>query len=187
MGRRKLTVEEKAQRKAERQAKKQAKKVKKQEKDIPLDFMSCMALTVKQIRQTKEYKSLTPLGKQNKSGTYHYGNKSSLRKDPLCKALSNPLNYQAGIKALKEEGKNATTRKRNSRTGNCSVKKRKTPCNTAEYPHIGITTTAEKCCFKKKQSEKTTRKRLKNANAKDIKKMENQVNRKRGRPKKSSS
>jgi hypothetical protein len=185
MGRRKLTIEEKAQRKAERKAKKDAKKiVKVQQKDIPLDFLSCMTLTVKQIRQTKEYKSLTPLGKQNKSGTYHYGNKSSLRKEPLCRALSNPLNYQAGIKSLKTQGKNAAIRKRNSRTGDCLVKQRKAPCDTAAYPHLGFTTTADKCCYKKKQSEKTRNKRLKNAQKKENDKEENKVIRKRGRPKK---
>ena len=124
-------------------------------KDIRLPYEICIGMTVKQIRQTEEYKSLTPLGKRNRSGAYKHGNKSTMRKEELCRALDNPAKYQMKIKELKEKKKNAGKRKRASRKGECSVPKRKLPCNTEEYPHEGLTTTGKKCCYKKKQSRKT--------------------------------
>lgn len=129
-------------------------------KDIRLPYEICIKMTVKQIKQTEEYKSLTPLGKKNRSGAYKYGNKSTMRKEQLCRALDNPKKYQMKIKELKAQKKNAGTRKRETRKGECLVPKRKLPCNTSQYPHEGYTTTGKKCCYKKKQSEKVKRKRM---------------------------
>lgn len=128
-------------------------------KDKKLNLSKCLSMTVKQIKQTPEYKGLTPLGKLNKSGAYHYGNKSTMKKHELCIALSNPKMYHMKIKLLKDQKKKAGTRKRPSRKGRCIDPKRKLPCNTLLYKHEGLTTTGKPCCFKRKMSQQTINKR----------------------------
>ena len=128
------------------------------DKRLPLDM--CMKMTIKEIRATKEYASLTPLGKKNKSGAYKYGNKSYLNKKPLCEALDNPSGYQAKILDLKLQKKNAGPRKRSTRKGKCPAKRNKKKC-PASHPHKGLTTTGKSCCYKKKQSAKVVAKRSK--------------------------
>ena len=128
--------------------------------DKRLSEARCLAMTVKKIKQTKEYKGLTPLGKLNKSGTYHYGNKSTMKKAELCEALNNPRNYHKKNASLKQKKINAGQRKRATRKGECLVAKRKVPCNDPVYKHQGVTTTGKPCCFKNKMSAKTMAKRL---------------------------
>lgn len=145
--------------------KKPTKKVTKKVKiiaDKRLPEARCLGMTVKQIKKTKEYKGLTPQGKLNKSGTYHYGNKSSMKKAELCEALNNPRNYHKKIASLKKKKINAAKRKRPTRKGECLVAKRKVPCKDPVYKHQGVTTTGKPCCFKNKMSAKTMAKRLSN-------------------------
>ena len=129
-------------------------------KDKRLPYSVCSQMTVRQIRQTPEYKGLTPLGKLNKSGTYKYGNKSTMRKEALCQALDNPKRYHEQIISAKKEGKNTGPRKRKTRKGECLVAQRKLPCDGQVYKYEGVTTTGKSCCFKKKMSKKTIDKRL---------------------------
>lgn len=161
---------------------KSSKGVRSPPTDKKLQEGTCLGMTVKQIKQTQEYKGLTPLGKRNKSGTYRYGNKSTMRKAELCEALSNPEKYHLKIGKLKSLKKNAGPRKRPTRTGACLVAKRKIPCNDSVYKFEGLTTTGARCCYKKQQSEKTMAKRMKNA----TKQIKAQAVRPRGRPRKST-
>jgi hypothetical protein len=130
-----------------------------QEKDIRIPYDECMAMTVKQIRQTKAYKLLTPLGKLNRSGSYRYGNKSTLRKRELCIVLDDPQKYHKKIKNLKDRKINAGPRRRSTRKGNCVPKKRLPPCNTQPYVNQGLTTTGKDCCYKKQQSDRVRNQR----------------------------
>lgn len=129
-------------------------------KDIRLPYTICSAMTVREIRRTKEYRSLTPLGVKNVSGSYKHGNKSTMKKESLCRALDNPEKYHNEIKNLISQKKNAGPRKRKTRKGLCLVPKRKPPCSDSKFSHKGLTTTGRSCCYKKKQSEKTMKKRL---------------------------
>jgi hypothetical protein len=135
----------------------------KVEKDIRLPYEKCKGMTVREIRRTKEYKALTPLGVKNPSGAYRFGNKSTMNKEELCKALDNPTAYHKKIKKLISQKKNAGPRKRSTRKGLCLAPKRKVPCSDPAFPHKGVTTTGKACCYKNKQSEKTMNKRLKAA------------------------
>ena len=130
-----------------------------QRKDIRLPLDQCQGMTLKQIRRSIEYKSLTPLGKKNRSGSYRYGNKSYLRKTELCRVLDNPSSYHTQVKNAKKVKKNMGPRKRKTRKGDCLVAIRKLPCNGPVYQHRGLTTTGKQCCFKRKQSKKVTDKR----------------------------
>jgi hypothetical protein len=125
---------------------------------------TCMNMTLKQIRATPEYKKLSPLGKINASGTYHYGNKSSANKKELCWIMSHPVEYQKKVQRNKELGINTAKRKRSTRKGKCLYPRDRKPkngaCKSGKFPYLGITTTGEKCCYKKQQTEKTKRKRL---------------------------
>ena len=134
--------------------------------DLRLTYDECVRMSVRDIRQTEEYKRLTPLGKYNTSGTYHYGNKSRMRKHDLCTALDNPKKYHEYIQTLKVDKRNAATRKRSTRKGLCLTKKRQVPCDGGDFPHKGLTSTGQECCFKKKQSKKTMDKRRKATSAK---------------------
>ena len=155
-------------------------------KDKKLNEGICMGMTVKQIRQTSEYKGLTPLGKQNKSGSYRYGHKSTMRKAELCRVLNDPQMYHSQMAELKSQKKNAGPRKRASRKGSCLVARRKTPCDDRVYKFEGVTTTGEKCCFKKAMKSKTMAKRMKNAAEAIEKRNKNKASGlKKGRPKKS--
>ena len=58
----------------------------KKKQDVRIPYETCMKMTVREIRRSREYKLLTPLGKLNKSGAYHYGKKSTMRKSELCRA-----------------------------------------------------------------------------------------------------
>lgn len=129
-------------------------------KDIRLPYAICSAMTVREIRRTKEYRALTPLGVKNASGAYKHGNKSTMKKEPLCRALDNPEKYHTQIKKLISQKKNAGPRKRETRKGLCLAPKRKTPCSDPAFPYKGLTTTGKNCCYKKKQSKKTMKKRL---------------------------
>ena len=175
--------------------------------DMRLSQHVCENMTVKQIRQTPQYKGLTPLGRRNVSGSYRYGHKSTMKKSELCKVLANPSLYHSENLKLKDEKKPYGARKRASRKGECNVVARKVPCEGQVYKHRGVTTTGEACCFKRKMSKKTIDKRLKNAkiaqdqkerytasvkkNKKSVKrgrpKKTPKPKRKRGRPKKSST
>ena len=128
--------------------------------DQRLPLAECTGMTVKQIRKTKQYRGLTPLGKINVSGSYRYGFKSYMRKDELCEALSNPKLYHEKIAKLKRQKRNAGPRQRTTRRGLCLVKARKPPCNTSAYSFQGYTTTGLNCCYKRKMSAKTMAKRL---------------------------
>lgn len=137
-----------------------------------MQFNKCMNdKTLKQIRKTRAYRELVPFGReQHKSNAYHFGKKSSMRKGDLCQALSNPKTYHATITKNFGTGKrtgpnkikNSAERKRFSRLGNCTPasgpNKRTAPC-TGKFQNEGITTTAKKCCFKKKMSPATIKKR----------------------------
>lgn len=138
-----------------------------------LDLNKCMSMTVKEIRKSTAYKQLIPFGVGNRKSAnpknkYHFGNKSTLRKAPLCEALNNPKQYHAKLKKAYADGKkqnikNTGPRKRYSRTGDCRPYRRKPPCKDPT-PHKGVTTTGKNCCYKKRQSEDTKRKRKANAN-----------------------
>ena len=130
-------------------------------RDKRLPLAKCMDMTLKQIRNSIEYKGLTPLGKSNRSGSYRYGNKSYLRKDQLCRVLDNPSSYHNRVKVAKKSKKNMGPRKRVTRKGACLVAARKLPCNGRVYKHRGLTTTGEACCYKNKQSKKVMDKRSK--------------------------
>ena len=156
-----------------RKSKKSSSPMAKYKKTL-MDVNECMSKTVKQIRKTDAYRKLVPFGTyRNKSNAYHFGNKSSLRKQPLCDALSNPRSYHSKMKKNKGTGKrkgpnkikNSAKRKRYSRLGNCTPSRRKPPCK-APFSNSGLTTTAKKCCYKKAQSSKTKAKRRRNAVAK---------------------
>lgn len=140
-----------------------------------MHFQECKDSTLKQIRRSSAYRQLIPYrhpGRKGKNpGKAHFGNKSSLRKEELCRALDNPKNYHK--KLIKNYGtgkrktmKNSAPRKRFSRTGLClplsGKNKRTAPCK-GKFPHVGITTTAKKCCYAKPQSAKTKQLRKKNA------------------------
>jgi len=178
-------VKKRGTKKAKKVVRKQRKNKKLPPKDKILDEGICMGMTVKQIRKTPEYKGLTPLGKQNKSGSYRYGHKSTMRKAELCRVLNDPQMYHTQMAELKSQKKNAGPRKRSSRKGQCLVEKRKIPCNDLTYKFEGVTMTGEKCCYKKAMKAKTMEKRMKNA-AKAIQERNKNKSsgRKKGRPKK---
>ncbi len=131
--------------------------------DMRLSQHVCENMTVKEIRKTPQYKGLTPLGVRNASGTYRYGHKSTMKKAELCKVLANPTLYHTQNAKLKEAKKSYGARKRNSRKGECNVRARKVPCEGDVYRFRGVTTTGQACCFKRRMSQKTIDKRLKNA------------------------
>jgi hypothetical protein len=164
--------------------KKTVNKIPSVQKDKRLPYSDCIRMTVRQIRQSDEYKGLTPLGKQNASGAYHYGSKSTMNKESLCRALDNPKRYQEMVKKFKEKNENMGPRKRSTRKGQCLVAKRKVPCITEEYKYEGVTTTGERCCFKNKMSKKTIEKRLKSVQDRITNQNKSAKKRKRGRPKK---
>ena len=156
--------------------------------DQPLRQSVCESMTVKQIRASKQYKGLTPLGKQNKSGSYRYGHKSTMRKAELCRVLANPSLYHSANIKLKGEKKPYGARKRSSRKGECLVEKRKIPCNDPVYKYQAVTTTGRPCCFKKQMKQKTINKRLANVrNAINAQNKSVKKKTKRGRPKKKKS
>ena len=145
-----------------------------------MDLNECMTKTLKEIRKTKAYKRLIPYGvgkrkSENPKQKYHFGNKSTLRKAPLCEAMSNPKSYHKKLKKAygtgkKKQIKNTGTRKRYSRTGDCrpfSGPNKRTPPCSGSHKNKGLTTTGKSCCYKKKQSAATKAKRK--ANAKKIK------------------
>ena len=150
--------------------------------DKRLPMSVCSGMTVKQIRKSKEYKGLTPLGKQNASGSYRYGHKSTMRKADLCRVLDNPSLYHRAMKELKSQKKNAGPRKRTTRKGECLVEARKIPCTGPVFKFQAVTTTGKACCFKKQMKAKTIAKRL--GNVKAAVAAQNKAARKRGRPKK---
>ena len=127
-------------------------------KDKRLPYDSCKKMTVKQIRASKEYASLTPLGKKNSTGKYRFGNKSYLNKKALCQALDDPKAYQTKILKKKLEKKNAGKRKRSTRKGECPKPRSKKVCS-GSHAFSGLTTKGKKCCYKKKQSAKVVAKR----------------------------
>jgi hypothetical protein len=127
--------------------------------DIRLPYEKCMDMTVRELRKTREYKLLTPLGKLNASGTYKYGNKSRMRKVDLCKALDNPKEYHRKNKELKKKMENAGNRVRKTRKGQCPKNRRPNPECPLSHKHEGLTTTGNTCCYKKKQSRKVINKR----------------------------
>jgi len=144
-------------------SKAKSKKSSKVVHDIRLPYEECMKKTFRQIKKTKEYAVLTPLGIYNPSRAYHDGHKSTMSKTELCKALDDPKAYHAANKKLKEAKKAFGARKRTTRKGQCLVAARKIPCTGKTYKHEGVTTTGQACCFKKKQSKATMEKRLRNA------------------------
>jgi len=127
-------------------------------KDVRLPYKKCMSMKVSDIRKTREYELLTPLGVKNKSGHYRFGNKSYLNKKNLCLALDNPAQYHKKIQEKRLKKVNAGPRKRSTRKGDCPTK-RKVPCS-GSHPHKGLTTTGKPCCYKIKQSAKVTKKRM---------------------------
>ena len=132
-----------------------------------IPYSVCMKMTLKEIRKTPKYKSLSPLGKINKSGTYKYGNKSSANKEELCRIMNNPQKYQEKVKKNKSKGVNSSKRKRSTRKGLCLVAARKIPCKTTgKFKYEGVTTIGKRCCYKKEMSKKTREKRLRNASNK---------------------
>lgn len=133
--------------------------------DKRLPMSVCEGMTVKQIRASKEYRGLTPLGRQNKSGSYRYGHKSTMRKGDLCRVLDNPSLYHREMAELKAQKKMAGPRKRATRKGECLVEARKIPCNGPVFKFQAVTTTGKPCCFKKRMKQKTINKRLGNVTA----------------------
>lgn len=154
-------------------------------KDLRLPYDVCKKMSVKKIRQTKEYASLTPGGVKNSSGHYRYGNKSTMNKEELCKSLDNPKAYHAKIAADIKKGKNSGPRKRSTRKGDCPVHRNKKEC-VAPHANKGLTTTGKPCCYKKKQSEAVLARRRK-AKALRLKKMAaKKSSKKKSKPKKAS-
>ena len=141
--------------------KKVARKVlAKKQQDIRLPYETCINMPIREIRQTREYKLLTPLGKKNTSGHYKHGNKSYLNKEKLCRALDDPSAYQNKITSLKSRKINAGPRKRETRTGDCPTARNLQDCKVhPTHKNAGLTTTGKHCCYKKKQSNKVTNKR----------------------------
>ena len=136
-----------------------------------MNVNKCMNKTLKQIRKSEAYHNLIPFGvgkrrSANPNKKYHFGSKSTMRKQELCEALSNPKAYHNKLKKAYGTGKrkqikNTGRRKRFSRTGDCRPYKRKPPCKGSKK-NEGVTTTGQPCCYKKKQSAATKRKRLAN-------------------------
>jgi hypothetical protein len=141
--------------------KKAARKVlAKKQKDLRLPYETCISMPIREIRQTKEYKLLTPLGTKNTSGHYKHGNKSYLNKEKLCRALDDPSAYQNKISSLKDRKVNAGPRKRVTRTGDCPAKRELANCAVhPTHKNAGLTTAGKHCCYKKKQSRKVANKR----------------------------
>ena len=155
-----------------------------------MDLNECMSKTLKEIRKSKAYKRLIPygVGKRkiaNPNQKYHFGSKSTMRKAPLCEALSNPKAYHKKLKKAYGTGKKAAIkntgpRKRYSRKGDCrpfsGPNKRTPPCRQTNFPHRGLTTSGKSCCYKKKQSQATKDKRARNKGAvkQEIKNYNNQ-------------
>ena len=152
--------------------------------DKKLPISNCENMTVAQIRQTPEYKGLTPLGKMNKSGSYRFGHKSTMRKAELCRVLANPSLYHRANAELKDAKKPYGARKRATRKGECLVEKRKIPCNDPVYKYQAVTTTGKPCCFKKQMKQKTINKRLANVKAAIKAQNASAKKKRRGRPKK---
>ena len=181
----KKIVKKRGPKKAKKVVRKPRKSKKLPPKDKKLNEGICSGMTMKQIKKSPEYKGLTPLGKQNKSGSYRYGHKSTMRKAELCRVLNDPQTYHSQMAELKSQKKNAGPRKRASRKGACLVAKRKIPCNDTTYKFEGVTMTGEKCCYKKAMKPKTMAKRMKNAAAAIEKRNKNKASGlKKGRPKK---
>lgn len=138
--------------------------------DVRIPYDECKKMTLAQIKKTPQYKKLTPFGTyENVSGTYHYGCKSELRKEQLCIALDNPEAYWKKNIANKNKNSNSCKRKRQTRKGKCLVKARKPKngeCKSKKYKYKGVTTLGRPCCYKRKMSQKTMNKRLKNSGKK---------------------
>lgn len=135
-------------------------------KDKRIPFDECMKMSIREIRKTREYGGLTPMGKQNDTGKYRFGNKSYLNKRELCKALDNPTSYHKKIEKMKKQKKNAGPRKRSTRQGDCPKPRNNKVCS-GSHAHKGLTTSGKHCCYKKQQSEKVAKKRVK---ARDVRK-----------------
>jgi hypothetical protein len=131
-----------------------------------IPYAKCKAMTLKQIRNTEEYKKLPPLPgqKANKSGTYKFGFKSSANKEELCKIMDNPVRYQKKVLRNKQLKQNSSKRKRSTRKGECLYPLSRVPkrgaCVSGDFPYLGLTTTSKKCCYKRPQSKKTIAKRM---------------------------
>ena len=141
--------------------------------DIRMPYQNCMDMTFREIKNSRQYALLTPMGIYNPSRAYHEGHKSTMRKKELCETLDDPKKYHERNKKLKEKGKAYGARDRKSRKGMCLVKARQLPCNGPIFKFEGLTTTGEKCCFKlprKKGNEKNTMKTMKAKTKKNKKK-----------------
>ena len=139
-----------------------------------LSYDDCMSLTLKDIRQLKAYQELTPSAntKMRKSGkgVYRFGCKSTASKHKLCLFLSNPETYyeivkEANEKKTPEDRKLYKLRDRTGQRIGLCVPKIRLPSDDGEcdkhpdYIFKGLTTTGEKCCFKRKQSDKIRKER----------------------------
>jgi len=121
--------------------------------DIRLPYSKCMNMTFREIKKSKEYAVLTPLGIYHPSRAYHEGHKSTMRKKALCDALNDPKKYHKLNKRLKDQNKPYGDRVRATRKGLCLIKSRKLPC-TGEYKYKGLTSTDQECCYKRKPMKK---------------------------------
>jgi len=131
-----------------------------------MSYNNCMDKTIKQIRRTAAYKKLVPFGTyMNKSQKYHYGRRSVMKKGSLCQSLSDPIKYHRKIKRNFDKNRNSSKRKRDSRLGDCRPYQRRPPCSNT-HKHVGVTTTSNKCCYKRKMSKKTLAKRRRNTSIK---------------------
>ena len=129
-----------------------------------IPYSECKKMTLKEIRSSKQYKLLNPLGYINTSGTYKYGNKSSMRKDELCKALDNPKRYQKKALASKKKKKNMSKRKRSTRASKSLYPVSRKPirgeCKSDEFPHLRLMKNGKTpCCYKRKKAVKKSSKK----------------------------
>jgi len=129
-----------------------------------IDEDICKKMTLKQLRQTALYKKLyyDPKGRPASSGKQgsRFGNKSYLNKAQLCKYLSNPKQYEADLDKAYKISNRSGPRVRRTRAGDCIPKTRvptNSKCNAnGEFKFAGETSSGIKCCYKKKQGNKSS-------------------------------
>jgi len=140
-----------------------------------IDENICKKMTLKQLRQTALYKKLhyDPQGRLARAGKQgaRFGNKSYLNKAQLCKYLNNPKQYEADLNKAYKISNRSGPRIRRTRAGDC-IPKPRVPTNgkckkNGEYKFTGKTSSGIKCCYKKKQGNKssTRQKKTKSGNS----------------------
>ena len=140
-----------------------------------IDEDICKKMTLKQLRQTALYKKLDydPQRSPKRAGKQgsRFGNKAYLNTAQLCKYLSNPKQYEADLDKAYKKSNRSGPRVRKTRAGDCIPKTRvpsQGKCNkNGEFKFVGETSSGVKCCYKKKQGNKsgTRQKKVKSGNS----------------------